>query len=93
MAKALGENSFWSEMCQCQVEIKDGEAVPPPTKERVEEMNKRFFSFLEDEMLIEYLNENFICYKFNISSEDLNFQGNLANLFEIYFYLEDHFQY
>ncbi|MDG2288027.1 MAG: hypothetical protein P8L43_04635 [Candidatus Marinimicrobia bacterium] len=45
------------------------------TKERVEEMNKRFFSFLEDEMLIEYLNENFICYKFNISSEDLNFQG------------------
>ena len=48
-------------------------------KERVEAMKKRMSYFLQDEALIEYLNENFICYKFNTASESLSFQGKEYN--------------
>lgn len=44
-------------------------------KERAEEMHKRMFAFLEDDNLVEHINKNFICYKFNPKNESLNFQG------------------
>ena len=44
------------------------------TKEQMEEFKKNMFGFLEDAELVKYLNENFICYKFNPTSESLKFQ-------------------
>ena len=44
-------------------------------KERAEEMQKRMFAFLEDYKVIDHINKNFICYKFNPLTESLNFQG------------------
>ena len=44
-------------------------------KERAEEMQKRMFAFLEDDNLVDHINKNFICYKFNPLTESLNFQG------------------
>ena len=45
-------------------------------KDRIEEIKKRLFAFLEDEALVNYLNENFVCYRFNVSSsESVEFQG------------------
>tara|TARA_Y100000385_G_C12977869_1_gene587026 strand:- start:288 stop:1013 length:726 start_codon:yes stop_codon:yes gene_type:complete len=44
-------------------------------KERAEEMQKRMFAFLEDDKVIDHINKNFICYKFNPKTESLNFQG------------------
>ena len=40
----------------------------------MEEFKKNMFGFLEDAELVKYLNENFICYKFNPTSESLKFQ-------------------
>tara|TARA_A100001035_G_scaffold265504_1_gene247715 strand:+ start:834 stop:1577 length:744 start_codon:yes stop_codon:yes gene_type:complete len=45
------------------------------TKEELDRMKKHMFGFLEDESLVSYLNENFICYKFNPETENLRFQG------------------
>ena len=45
-------------------------------QERLQEMEKYLFRFLEDKDVIKYLNQNFICYKFNPEQESLNFQGN-----------------
>ena len=44
-------------------------------KERAEEMQKRMFAFLEDDNVVDHINKNFICYKFNPLTESLNFQG------------------
>ena len=48
-------------------------------QERLEEMKKYLFRFMEDKDVIKYLNQNFICYKFNAEGESLNFQGNQYN--------------
>ena len=52
--------------------IDEEERIP---KEELEEMKKHIFGFLEDVELIKYLNENFICYKFNPATESVKFQG------------------
>ena len=52
--------------------IDEEERIP---KEELEEMKKHMLGFLEDAELIKYLNENFICYKFNPASESVKFQG------------------
>ena len=44
-------------------------------KERAEEIQKRMFSILEDVKLVDHINKNFICYKFNPLTESLNFKG------------------
>ena len=44
-------------------------------KERVDEMQKRMFAFLEDDKVVDHINKNFICYKFNPKTESLNFQA------------------
>tara|TARA_B110000503_G_scaffold76166_1_gene117575 strand:- start:258 stop:974 length:717 start_codon:yes stop_codon:yes gene_type:complete len=44
-------------------------------KERAEEMQKRMFAYLEDQKVVDHINKNFICYKFNPLTESLNFQG------------------
>ena len=44
-------------------------------KERADEMQKRMFAFLEDDKVVDHINKNFICYKFNPLTESLNFQG------------------
>jgi hypothetical protein len=44
-------------------------------KERAEEMQKRMFAYLEDQKVVDHINKNFICYKFNPLTEGLNFQG------------------
>ena len=45
------------------------------TKERAEEMQKRMFAYLKDQKVVDHINKNFICYKFNPLTESLNFQG------------------
>jgi len=52
--------------------IQQEERMP---KEELEQMKKHMFGFLEDAELIKYLNENFVCYKFNPASESVKFQG------------------
>tara|TARA_B100001250_G_scaffold70418_1_gene56796 strand:- start:6745 stop:7458 length:714 start_codon:yes stop_codon:yes gene_type:complete len=61
----------------CFVFIEGGEiGNKDMPKERLEEMKKYLFRFMEDKDVIKYLNQNFICYKFNAEGESLNFQGN-----------------
>ena len=37
-------------------------------------MYRKLFSFLQDEQIVEFINSNFLCYKFNINeSESLTF--------------------
>jgi len=52
--------------------IDEEERIP---KEELEEMKKHMFGFLEDMELAKYLNENFVCYKFNPATESVKFQG------------------
>ena len=54
------------------IRMQDEEGIP---KEELDRMKKHMFSFLEDESLVSYLNENFICYKFNPATENLRFKG------------------
>jgi len=46
-----------------------------PANITAEQIKKIMFAFLDDAKLVSYINNNFICYKFNPSSESLNFQG------------------
>ena len=55
--------------------IEDDRVNENMPKERAEEMQKRMFAFLEDYKVIDHINKNFICYKFNPKTESLNFQG------------------
>jgi len=55
--------------------IKDDRVNENMPKERAEEMQKRMFAFLEDDKVVDHINKNFICYKFNPKTESLNFQG------------------
>ena len=38
-------------------------------KERAEEMQKRMFAYLEDQKVVDHINKNFICYKFNYNHQ------------------------
>jgi hypothetical protein len=55
--------------------IEDNSVTPNVSAEQIEERKAIMFAFLEDDKLASYINNNFICYKFNPSSESLNFQG------------------
>ena len=55
--------------------IEDNIVPPNISAEQIKERKKIMFAFLEDAELVSYINNNFICYKFNPSSESLNFQG------------------
>ncbi|MDB9910140.1 hypothetical protein OAC83_00805 [Flavobacteriales bacterium] len=44
-----------------------------PANITAEQIKKIMFAFLDDAKLVSYINNNFICYKFNPSSESLNF--------------------
>ena len=46
-----------------------------PANITAEQIKKIMFAFLDDAKLVSYISNNFICYKFNPSSESLNFQG------------------
>ena len=73
------EKAVKKEKQNCFIFIEDDRMNENIPKERVEAMKKRMSHFLQDEALIEYLNENFICYKFNTASESLSFQGKEYN--------------
>ena len=55
--------------------IEDNRVPTNISAEQIKERKKLMFAFLEDAKLVSYINNNFICYKFNPSSESLNFQG------------------
>jgi hypothetical protein len=55
--------------------IEDNRVPNNISAEQIKERKKIMFAFLEDANLVSYINNNFICYKFNPSSESLNFQG------------------
>jgi len=55
--------------------IEDNRVPTNISAEQIKERKKIMFAFLEDAKLVSYINNNFICYKFNPSSESLNFQG------------------
>jgi hypothetical protein len=69
------EESLKNEKQNCLIFIeqdRENENIP---KERVEEMQKRMFAFLEDDKVVDHINKNYVCYKFNPKNESLNFQG------------------
>ncbi len=44
-------------------------------KEKIEKRNNQLFSFLENDDFIEYINDNFICFRFNPLTESFSFNG------------------
>ena len=50
--------------------------------ERAEERKKQMYGFLKDKEFIKYVNQNFICYKFNTSTESISFKGKIYNLID-----------
>ena len=73
------EKAVKKEKQNCFIFIEDDRMNENIPKERVEAMKKRMSHFLQDEELVKYVNENFICYKFNTASESLSFQGKEYN--------------
>ena len=53
--------------------IEDNRVPTNISAEQINERKKIMFAFLEDAKLVSYINNNFICYKLNPSSESLNF--------------------
>ena len=73
------EKAVKKEKQNCFIFIEDDRMNENIPKEKVEAMKKRMSHFLQDEELVKYVNENFICYKFNTASESLIFQGKEYN--------------
>jgi len=69
------EKAIKQEKQNCFIFIEQDRVNENMPKERAEEMQKRMFAFLEDEKIVDHINKNFICYKFNPLTESLNFQG------------------
>jgi len=69
------EKAIKQEKQNCLIFIEQDRVNENMPKEKVEAMQKRMFSFLEDDKLVDHINKNFICYKFNPKNESLNFQG------------------
>ena len=69
------EKAIKQEKQNCLIFIEQDRVNENMPKERAEEMQKRMFAFLEDDKLVDHINKNFICYKFNPKNESLNFQG------------------
>ena len=69
------EKAVKKEKQNCFIFIEDDRIQEDMPKERAEEMQKRMFAFLEDDKVVDHINKNFICYKFNPINESLNFQG------------------
>jgi hypothetical protein len=69
------EKALKKEEKNCFIFIEDDRMNENMPKEKLEEMKKYIFRFLEDKDLVKSLNKNFICYKFNPATESLNFQG------------------
>jgi hypothetical protein len=69
------EKAIKQEKKNCFIFIEQDRVNENMTKERAEEMQKRMFAYLEDQKVVDHINKNFICYKFNPLTESLNFQG------------------
>ena len=69
------EKKVKKEKQNCFIFIEGDRMQEDMPKERAEEMQKRMFAFLEDDKVVDHINKNFICYKFNPKTESLNFQG------------------
>ena len=69
------EKAIKQEKQNCLIFIEQDRVNENMTKERAEEMQKRMFAYLEDQKVVDHINKNFICYKFNPKTESLNFQG------------------
>ena len=69
------EKAIKQEKQNCLIFIEQDRVDENMPKERAEEMQKRMFAFLEDDKVVDHINKNFICYKFNPLTESLNFQG------------------
>ena len=69
------EKAIKQEKQNCLIFIEQDRVNENMPKERAEEMQKRMFAFLEDDKVVDHINKNFICYKFNPLTESLNFQG------------------
>ena len=69
------EKAIKQEKQNCLIFIEQDRVNENMPKEKAEEMQKRMFAFLEDDKLVDHINKNFICYKFNPKTESLNFQG------------------
>ena len=69
------EKAIKQEKQNCLIFIEQDRVNENMTKERAEEMQKRMFAYLEDQKVVDHINKNFICYKFNPLTESLNFQG------------------
>ena len=68
------EKAIKQEKQNCLIFIEQDRVNENMPKERAEEMQKRMFAFLEDDNVVDHINKNFICYKFNPLTESLNFQ-------------------
>ncbi len=69
------EKAIKQEKQNCLIFIEQDRVNENMPKEKAEEMQKRMFAFLEDDKVVDHINKNFICYKFNPLTESLNFQG------------------
>jgi len=69
------EKAIKQEKQNCLIFIEQDRVNENMPKEKAEEMQKRMFAFLEDDKVVDHINKNFICYKFNPKTESLNFQG------------------
>ena len=69
------EKAIKQEKQNCFIFIEQDRVNENMPKERAEEMQKRMFAYLEDQKVVDHINKNFICYKFNPLTESLNFQG------------------
>jgi len=69
------EKAIKQEKQNCLIFIEQDRVNENMPKEKAEEMQKRMFAFLEDDKVVDHINKNFICYKFNPKTESLNFKG------------------
>lgn len=54
----------------------EGSSYGKMSKEQLDERNKRMTAFLQNTELASYVNQNFICFKFNPSLETIKFKGS-----------------
>ncbi|MDC0249451.1 hypothetical protein OAK24_01065 [Flavobacteriales bacterium] len=59
----------------CFIFIEEGAVNQQTINKRAEQRKKQRSHFLQDKKFIQYVNDNFICYRFNSETERVNFQG------------------